>query len=137
MNIIPCQIERHDQSIEVRLVATSLAVPWNNSESLLPPGWQAASRQFDLGVHPEAIAVAEVEGTSSSDASPAAATALVRRLEFHGPALLATLTLGPHRLVARLPATAPIAERQRVTLMLDLSRAVWFDQATGEALHRR
>ena len=48
--------------------------------------------------------------------------------------LLATLALGPHRLVARLPAATKIAEKQRVSITLDLARAAWFDQATGEAL---
>jgi ABC-type sugar transport system ATPase subunit len=58
----------------------------------------------------------------------------VRRLEFNGPELLATLALGPHRLIARLPASQPIKDGQRVEVLFDLSRAVWFDQSTGEAL---
>ncbi len=62
---------------------------------------------------------------------------MIRRLEFHGPAIVATLALGPHRLIARLSAATPIAERQRVSVTIDLARAVWFDQDTGEALQRR
>ena len=57
-------------------------------------------------------------------------------MEFSGPELLATLTLGPHRLIARLPATQAIQDRQHVEMLLDLSRVVWFDQTTGAALGR-
>ena len=60
--------------------------------------------------------------------------AQVRRLEFNGPELLATLALGPHRLVVRLPAGQPIEDRPAVEMLFDLSRAVWFDQSTGAAV---
>jgi hypothetical protein len=75
------------------------------------------------------------ESCPAEDAAPAAPILCgqVRRLEFHGAESLATLALGPHRLVARLPANQVIQDRQRVQVVLDLSRAVWFDPATGEA----
>ena len=57
------------------------------------------------------------------------------RLEFNGPDLLATLAVGPHRLIARLPTDLALEDRQRVELVLDLSKAVWFDQTTGESLN--
>ena len=89
-------------------------------------------------MRPEAIALNEPsEATGESPSSRPKVTAQVRRLEFNGPELLATLDLGPHRLIARLPASQPIEDRQRVELLLDLSRAVWFDQSTGEARGRR
>jgi multiple sugar transport system ATP-binding protein len=137
MNIIPCQITHHDQSIEVRLVATSLAIPWKGPEAHLPAGWQGANRQFDVGVRPEAIAVTPLDESTPAETSRTTTTALIRRLEFHGPALLATLAVGPHRLIARLSPTAPMAEKQRVCVTLDLTHAVWFDQATGDAVLRR
>jgi hypothetical protein len=56
-------------------------------------------------------------------------------LEFNGPDLLATLALGPHRLIARLSASRSIHDRQRVQVALDLNRAVWFDPASGLALN--
>ena len=65
---------------------------------------------------------------------PVLGSFMVRRLEFNGPELLATLALGPHELVARLPASQSLEDRQRVEIVLDLSRAIWFDQSTGEAL---
>jgi multiple sugar transport system ATP-binding protein len=134
MNIIPCQIAEHDQSIEVRLMATSLAIPWKGHRAHLPPSWQGASRHFDVGVRPEDIAVTPLDESMPHESARATTSALVRRLEFHGSALLATLALGPHRLTARLSPTAPIAEKQRVSLTLDFMHAVWFDQTTGEAI---
>ena len=59
--------------------------------------------------------------------------ARVRRLEFNGPELLATLAVGPHRLIARLPANQALEDGQRVEAVLDLRKSVWFDQTTGEA----
>ena len=58
----------------------------------------------------------------------------VRRLEFNGPELLATVALGPHQLIARLPANTVLEDRQRVEVVLDLKGAVWFDQSTGKAI---
>jgi hypothetical protein len=61
-------------------------------------------------------------------------SARVRRLEFNGPELLATLAVGPHLLTARLPASQPLEERDRVEAVLDLRKSIWFDQTTGRAL---
>ena len=65
------------------------------------------SGQVELGLRPEAIAV-QHDGVSDASPSSAVLDAQVRRLEFNGPEVLATLSLGPHRLVARLPASLPI-----------------------------
>jgi ABC-type sugar transport system ATPase subunit len=102
----------------------------------LPPGWEATTKLFDLGLRPEAIKVSAAVGPTAADSSGTKVIAQVRRLEFNGPELLATLSLGPHRLVARLPASQPIADQQRVELQFDLSRAVWFDQSTGDAVRK-
>ena len=133
MNILPCQIEQEDESIRVRPFDTDRGLHWADREAL-PPGWEGTTRLFDLGIRPEAISVRALGGLSES--SPSAATLRVRvhGLEFSGPELLATLTVGPHRLIARLPATQAIEDRQQVEVLLDLSRAVWFDQTTGAAL---
>ena len=75
--------------------------------------------------------------STESPSSVPKVIAQVRRLEFNGPELLATLALGPHRLVARLPAGQPIEDRQSVDVPLDLSRAVWFDQSTGGSSEKK
>jgi multiple sugar transport system ATP-binding protein len=131
MNILPCQIERDEETILVRPLATDVALRWQPSDPALPPGWESTTRLFDLGLRPEAI---QVRASGGSTQSAAFVSVDVRRLEFNGPELLATLALGPHRVVARLPASQTIDEKQTIPVGLDLSRAVWFDQATGEAL---
>jgi ABC-type sugar transport system ATPase subunit len=134
MNIVPCHIERDQDSIKVIPLAAEIALSWTTGVDSLPPGWEGTTRLFDLGVRPEAIKVSEPNGLTESPSSRPKVMAQVRRLEFNGPELLATLALGPHRLVARLPASQSIEDRQRVEVLLDLGRAVWFDQSTGEAL---
>jgi ABC-type sugar transport system ATPase subunit len=133
MNILPCQIEREGTAAVVRPIATDVAIPWHAACAPLPSGWEGTTRLFDLGVRPEAIQV-RAPG-SSTESRPSIASASVRRLEFNGPELIATLSVGPHRVIARLPASQSVDERQSVPLTLDLSRAVWFDQATGGALN--
>jgi len=133
MNILPCQIEQEGEAIRVHPFDTDRALYWADPESL-PRDWEGTTRLFDLGIRPEAISVREPGGSSGSPPSVVSLGAHVRGLEFSGPELLATLTLGPHRLIARLPATQAIQDRQRVEMLLDLSRAVWFDQTTGAAL---
>ena len=134
MNILPCQIEREGRAIVVRPIATEVALPWQSADPSLPPGWEGTTRLFDLGFRPEAIQVQAPSGSTGSPPSAVSAGVQVRRLEFNGPELLATMALGPHRLVARLPASQTIDEKETIPVSLDLSRAVWFDQATGEAL---
>jgi ABC-type sugar transport system ATPase subunit len=134
MNILPCQIEHDGESIRIHPVGAERAVPWTGPAESLPRDWRGTTRLFDLGFRPEAIAVREPGTLGASSPFLPSLSAHVRRLEFNGPELLVTLAVGPHRLVARLPASQKIEDRQRVEAILDLSRAVWFDQSTGAAL---
>jgi ABC-type sugar transport system ATPase subunit len=134
MNILPCQIERAGDSVNVIPLAADIALPWTLSAESLPPDWEGSTRLFDLGLRPEAIAINDADDSTEPPSSRPRVIAQVRRLEFNGPELLATLAFGPHRLVARLPADQRIANRQQVEARLDLGRAVWFDQSTGQAL---
>jgi multiple sugar transport system ATP-binding protein len=136
MNILPCQIEREGEAVKVIPLAAKVALSWPLGIDSLPPAWEGTTKLFDLGVRPEAITVTDGDRTTERPSSHATVSTQVRRLEFNGPDLLATLSLGPHRLVARLPARQPIEDGQRVDVRLDLSRAIWFDQSTGEALSR-
>ena len=137
MNILPCQIAREGDSVKVLPLAADIALSWTAGTDSLPPGWEGTTKLFDLGVRPEAIKVHVTDGPADSKSGLPKVIAHVRRLEFNGPELLATLALGPHRLVARLPASQAIEDGQRVLVLLDLSRAVWFDQSTGKALSGR
>jgi multiple sugar transport system ATP-binding protein len=134
MNILPCQIKRERETIQILPLASDVAFPWTQAPTALPPGWEGTTRLFDLGLRPEAILVQKPGDFPGSQPAEPRLTVKVRRVEYNGPELLATLDLGPHRLVARLPSSQAMEERQPVDIMPDLSRAVWFDQSTGEAV---
>jgi ABC-type sugar transport system ATPase subunit len=134
MNILPCQIDREGEAISVHPIGAERTVRWPAASESLPRDWKAAPRAIDLGVRPEAISIREPGDSANLPPRSATLDASVRRLEFNGPELLVTLAVGPHRLVARLAANRTVHVRQRVELLLDLSRAVWFDQSTGAAL---
>ena len=135
MNLLPCQIEHDGETTRFRPIGTEHALRWSESAQSLPRGWEGTTRIFDLGIRPEAISVREADGELDPSSPIPTVTARVRRLEFNGPDLLATLAVGPHRLIARLPTSQALEDRQRVEVVLDLSKSVWFDQTTGEALH--
>jgi ABC-type sugar transport system ATPase subunit len=137
MNILPCQIARDGDAVKVIPLAAEVALSWTAGTDSLPPGWEGTTKLFDLGVRPEAITAKKETGPTEGPTDGPKVIAQVRRIEFNGPELLATLALGPHRLIARLPASQPIEDGQRVEVLLDLNRAVWFDQSTGEALSSR
>jgi ABC-type sugar transport system ATPase subunit len=137
MNMLPCEITRADAGIRIHLLAADRASSWILPEDRLPadPDGRPSRGQVELGLRPEAISVARPcpSPEVGKPASPALC-ASVRRVEFHGCELLATLALGPHRVVARLGAGVAIRERERVQVVFDMTQAVWFDPATGRAL---
>ena len=105
--------------------------PLERADRVPPRGWEGSTRIFDLGIRPEAISIRDNAGAPSDVPHRGRAG---RRLEFNGPELLATLAVGPHRLIARVPASQALDEGQRVEAILDLRKSVWFDQSSGEAL---
>ncbi len=131
MNLLPSQIERDGDSPYFRPVGTDRPARWNKPIESLPRGWEGSTRIFDLGIRPEAISIRD---NTDAPSDVPTVVARVRRLEFNGPELLATLDVGPHRLIARLPASQALADGQRVEAVLDLRKSVWFDQSSGEAL---
>ncbi len=134
MNLLPCQFERDGEAPSFRPVGTDAALRWPGHGGALPPGWEGTTRIFDLGIRPEAISVRSGDEPTEPSPKVPSVSARVRRLEFNGPELLATLAVGPHRLIARLPASQAIEDGQRVEAVLDLRKSVWFDQTTGEAI---
>lgn len=93
-----------------------------------------APRRMDLGIRPESIAVGDESTAGAQAEDQPRAFATVRRLEFQGDTVLATLSLGAMTLVARLPATSNLREGQRAVAQFDLRSASWFDPATGRRL---
>lgn len=135
MNLLPCQIERDGGVARIRPIGAERTFCWSEADRSLPPGFEGSTRIFDLGIRPEAISVRQVEGAPETSPFIPTLSARVVRLEFNGPELLATLAVGPHRLIARLPTNQALEDRQRVEAVVDLSKAIWFDQTTGEALY--
>jgi multiple sugar transport system ATP-binding protein len=131
MNILPCEVVREEGRTRIHPIAAEHGLSWTLPGDPLPAGID----EVELGLRPEAIRVWEGGRSADDPASSPTMLAQVRRVEFNGAELLATLTLGPHRLVARLPASQSIHDRQRVHIVLDLDRAAWFDPATGRALN--
>ncbi len=89
-------------------------LPWTADAGLLPRDWRGTTRLFDLGMRPEAIAVRRSRRLGRAlailaEPNGARPPAGVQRAGAAGDA-----RVGPHRLVARLPATQDIHERQRV-----------------------
>jgi ABC-type sugar transport system ATPase subunit len=135
MNILSCEVERNGEGHRIHFIAARHGLSWVMPDCKGPAGWPEGLDQVELGLRPEAIDV-RVDGPAEAIAATSPTLpAQVRRVEFNGHELLATLALGPHLLVARLPSSRPIPERQGVQVVLDLDRAVWFDPATGRALY--
>jgi ABC-type sugar transport system ATPase subunit len=132
MNLLPLELVREGDVSRVHLVAADRSLSCVLPEGAGPSRWPESSH-VELGLRPEAIRV-ETEGAPPASPSSAVLDAHVRRLEFNGAEVLATLSLGPHRLVARLPAGQPFHDRQRLRVSLDLSHAIWFDPETGQVL---
>src|SRR5262249_13746867 len=118
----------------IHLIAADSSLSWAVPAGSGLPQWPD-SGQLELGIRPETIGVHQ-EGASDPSAPTVILDAQVRRLEFNGPEVLATLSLGPHRLLARLPASLPIHDRQYLRVSLDLRQAAWFDPESGRALRR-
>jgi multiple sugar transport system ATP-binding protein len=132
MNLLPCELVREGDQARIHLIGADRSLSWAMPAGSGPHDWPE-SGQVELGIRPEAIAV-HPPGPPPASASSPIFDAQVRRLEFNGPEVLATLSIGPHRLVARLPASLPIRDRQHFRMTLELGRAAWFETGSGCAL---
>ncbi len=138
MNLLPCEVVV-DQS---RLCIRPLGADQGEAPLCVVDGptaeTQGADRplRIELGIRPESVTVVdEDEVPSDAPARNGSHThATVRRLEFQGDSLLATLSLGASALIARLPTATTLREGQRCGVQFDLPRASWFDPATGRRL---
>jgi multiple sugar transport system ATP-binding protein len=136
INILPChvQAEPEGETVHIHPIGAEGSLRWTVPRRLLPASWDETQHQLELGIRSEALSVREPGGVDWAGPTSLALPARVRSLEFNGALLLATLTVGPHRLVARLTPTQKLAVRDTVTVTVELSRVRWFDPGTGAAL---
>jgi ABC-type sugar transport system ATPase subunit len=134
MNIVPCELEGEGDAVRIRAIGLDRSLSWMTPRRFLPETWDANARQLDLGLRPEAIAVRLSDGPSETPPGSPRWTGIVRRVEFNGADLLATLSVSMQRLVVRLATNLSLAEGQRVEVLPDIGRAAWFEPSTGQAL---
>ncbi len=136
MNLLPCEIVVDQSRLCIRPVGAGHGEPpLVIMEGPFAEGMASdRPRPIDLGIRPESIAVVD-EATAGAPARNLPRTrATVRRLEFQGDSLLATLSHGTATLVARLPKMTDLREGQHCVVQFDLHHASWFDPATGRRL---
>jgi ABC-type sugar transport system ATPase subunit len=133
MNMLPCELVREGDQTRVHLIAAERSLSWSIPTDSGPREWPD-SGQVELGIRPEAISVHQPSTLHSPPSAPIV-EAQVRGLEFNGPEVLATLSLGPHRLVARFPAGLPLHDRQQLRVTLDMRQAAWFEAENGRLVH--
>ena len=133
MTFLPCEVDAQGAMMRVRFVeilpedgGTSLqeAGPWGGPLRRAGPG------RFFLGIRAEDVRPATAEDDPGNLSN---LPVLVRRLESSGHEVVAALTLGPHALSMRLPASHGLCVGDRLSVRLDLTRAVWFS-AEGRRL---
>lgn len=135
MNILRCELETSDNHLMIRLAGVDEGPAWNlptTSKGAMPLAGRHAGA-IDLGIRPEAIAVAG-EGIEDEPGSTCRRVMTrVQRLERLGHETIATVALGPYLLNLRLSPSATPAVGDRLAIGLDLGRASWFDAESGRA----
>jgi multiple sugar transport system ATP-binding protein len=122
MNLVPATVALEGGDLSLRLDGTDVRVP-------LPARSGSSVRHGQpvrFGLRPEWF--------SRPDTLPAGhfgLRAAVDVLEPTGPDLYAALRVGPHEVMARLPADAPLRAGTTVDFGVDLSKALIFDRDTG------
>jgi ABC-type sugar transport system ATPase subunit len=135
MNLLPVELVPEGDGTRVHLLAADRSLSWTMPAGAGPTEPPASGR-VELGIRPESITV-HAAGSAPGPPDSPLLEAQVRGLEFNGHEVLATLSIGPHRLVARLPSSLPIADRPHLRVGLDVDRASWFDPERGGALAAR
>lgn len=126
MNLLRCAVEPGEGSFRVRVVDGPEGASWVWDGQ---PPWRG-TELVDLGLRPEQLVVSPERAT----AAPWQVPMEVRRLEPQGHETIAELALGPHRLLARLPARTRLIAGDRPQVGFDPAGLVAFDAVSGVAL---
>jgi ABC-type sugar transport system ATPase subunit len=134
MNVIPCRVARTDgASAVVALTGVDETTPLRVEP--FPSGSRALREgAADLGLRPEDVAIAGPADAKAPGVTWLPGTFEVAGVEYLGHEAIASIILGPHRLLVRVPPTFGARPGGSVAVGLDLGRASWFDPETGLAL---
>jgi len=123
MNLIPAQVALHDGAPCLQLGAVHLPLPTSIQNNSLRGGTQVL-----LGLRPEWFKLAGAGDANILEMQ-------VDVVEPTGPDIYASLTLGGHALMARLPADTTLDIGQVMRFAVDYERAIVFDAENGQAMN--
>jgi multiple sugar transport system ATP-binding protein len=135
MNILPCEVFRDELFLHIRLLVPGSKQVWTVPSSLIAfTGFLSLPHQrlkIDVGLRPENVIVHDGLDDVICPAGCSLTTAVIRRLEFQGSSVSATLAVGEQPMSSRIPASRVFREGQQVVAVLDFPNACWFDPKTG------
>jgi ABC-type sugar transport system ATPase subunit len=137
MNLLECDVLLDEGKLRIDpvggLSTTAFLTTDQNDASGLP---RDQTHRLQLGVRLESIRITEDSPVHVTDSgSPALVLpGTVVNQEYQGHSVLATVRIKDQALLARLRPDATFREGQQVLAHLDLSRASWFDPATGRRI---
>jgi multiple sugar transport system ATP-binding protein len=131
MTVVRCHV--FDDANGLRVIPTGLE--HGQSLRIDSPRWMNAvsahrGRTVDLGLRPENL----VTGENGIGLARMPGDLVVRRIEFLGHELIATVELGPHLLNVRLAPGSAVRTGDRLSLGVALDAVSWFVPETGLAL---
>ncbi|MEK8026948.1 ABC transporter ATP-binding protein [Pseudaquabacterium rugosum] len=125
MNLVPATARLDGSRAQLAIDGTVLTLPLDGA----PPGLLREGQALQLGLRPEWF-----QRTDAIAPHQATLDAQVEVLEPTGPDLYAALRLGPHEVMARLPADAAISPGTTARFAIDLGKALVFDRDSGQRL---
>ncbi|SDO68186.1 multiple sugar transport system ATP-binding protein [Rhodoferax sp. OV413] len=128
MNLLPATAQPSGGALQLQIDGTDIVVPLPAKSGTAAPVQAGQSLLF--GLRPEWF----LRSDSLPD-SHFGLRAAVDVLEPTGPDLYAALRIGPHEVMARLSADAPVAVGAAVDFGVDLGKALVFDRDSGVRVH--
>lgn len=133
INILPCELKRQGERVQVHLVAAEPAMSWLLHARWAPAEWPEDGL-VELGIRPESIRLLQGDAPPGPGWWSEPLNAQVRRVDVSGPDAFATVSLGPHRLVVRPGDAGVILVPSNVRITFDLRMMLWFEPASGRVL---
>jgi ABC-type sugar transport system ATPase subunit len=135
MNVIPCEVSAEGPLFSVRVAGKGpeLGRTMGPPPAIPAPKPKSTPGRVDLGLRPEQIVVGSPP-CPGPGGGPQPVSGEVTHLEARGRDTVAALRVHSVRLLARLTAAESLRVGDSVPVAFDLTRAVWFDPATGLAV---